>query len=74
MLQIITKSSRRISIGSRAALVHPSQVVRSWIAQSSAWWVAHCLQFDMYRPEAHYMRGPGPKYRAKWAQARNCEL
>ena len=35
---------------------------------------AHCLQFDMYRPEAHYMRGPGPKYRAKWAQARNCEL
>ncbi len=19
-----------------------------------------------YRPEMHYMRGPGPKYRAKW--------
>jgi hypothetical protein len=21
---------------------------------------------DSYRPEKHYMRGPGPKYRAKW--------
>jgi hypothetical protein len=23
---------------------------------------------DTYRPEAHYMRGPGPKWRAKHAQ------
>lgn len=23
---------------------------------------------DHYRPEAHYMRGPGPKWRAKHAQ------
>jgi hypothetical protein len=21
---------------------------------------------DSYRPEKHYMRGPGPKHRAKW--------
>ena len=21
---------------------------------------------DPYRPKMHYMRGPGPKYRAKW--------
>lgn len=21
--------------------------------------------FDLYRPEQHYMRGPGPKWRAK---------
>jgi len=21
---------------------------------------------DSYRPEKYYMRGPGPKYRAKW--------
>jgi hypothetical protein len=25
--------------------------------------------FDPYRPELHYMRGPGPKWRAKHAQA-----
>ena len=25
---------------------------------------------DPYRPELHYMRGPGPKCRAKW-QANN---
>jgi hypothetical protein len=26
---------------------------------------------DHYRPEAHYMRGPGPKWRAKNAQPTN---
>ena len=24
---------------------------------------------DVYRPEDHYMRGPGPKWRAKQAEA-----
>jgi hypothetical protein len=24
--------------------------------------------FDPYRPELHYMRGPGPKWREKYAQ------
>jgi hypothetical protein len=28
--------------------------------------VTHGL-FDPYRPERHYMRGPGPKWRAKHA-------
>jgi hypothetical protein len=26
--------------------------------------------FDTYRPELHYMRGPGPKWQAKHAPAR----
>jgi hypothetical protein len=25
--------------------------------------------FDTYRPELHYMRGPGPRWRAKHARA-----
>ncbi len=29
-------------------------------------WRAFCRDaFDPYRPELHYMRGPGPKWRAK---------
>jgi hypothetical protein len=24
--------------------------------------------FNPYRPELHYMRGPGPKWREKWGQ------
>jgi hypothetical protein len=24
--------------------------------------------FTSYRPEKHYMRGPGPKHRAKWGE------
>jgi hypothetical protein len=35
---------------------------RLWSAVKSAW------AADNYHPEAHYMRGPGPKWRAKHAQ------
>ena len=28
--------------------------------------------FDPYRPELHYMRGPGPKWRDKHQQADSC--
>jgi hypothetical protein len=28
--------------------------------------------FDPYRPELHYMRGPGPKWRAKHAHGAGC--
>jgi len=27
------------------------------------------FRFDAYRPELHYMRGPGPKWREKHARA-----
>jgi hypothetical protein len=74
MLQIIKNRAHRVSAGSCAALALPLQVVRSWIAQSSGWRPSLPLQIEVYRPEAHYMRGPGPKHRAKWAQAPNCEL
>jgi hypothetical protein len=32
--------------------------------------IAHSFKsmFDPYRPELHYMRGPGPKWHAKHAQ------
>jgi hypothetical protein len=48
------------TIGSRvAALAFVSALCES------AWRkVIHDL-FDPYRPELHYMRGPGPKWRAK---------
>jgi hypothetical protein len=28
--------------------------------------------FDPYRPELHYMRGPGPKWREKHKHGDNC--
>jgi hypothetical protein len=31
-------------------------------------WVRSSL-FDPYRPELHYMRGPGPKWRTKHARS-----
>jgi hypothetical protein len=30
--------------------------------------------FDPYRPELHYMRGPGPKRRQKYAQSERTTL
>jgi hypothetical protein len=32
---------------------------------SAAWHQLLNRMFDPYRPECHYMRGPGPKWRAK---------
>jgi hypothetical protein len=29
--------------------------------------------FDPYRPELHYMRGPGPKWREKQARLRSLQ-
>jgi hypothetical protein len=31
-------------------------------------WRTVTSAFDTYHPEQHYMRGPGPKWRAKHAQ------
>jgi hypothetical protein len=36
-------------------------VVEVWLAATSQ-------LFDSYHPERHYMRGPGPKWRAKHAR------
>jgi hypothetical protein len=34
-----------------------------------AFWRELCrAMFDSYRPERHYMRGPGPKWRARHGQ------
>lgn len=32
----------------------------------SAIWTSLATLFEPYRPERHYMRGPGPKWRAKY--------
>jgi hypothetical protein len=41
---------------------------RGRAAVANAWNIAIADQADKYRPEAHYMRGPGPKWRAKHAR------
>ena len=35
------------------------------VALSGAWRSLTARVADPYRPERHYMRGPGPKWRAK---------
>jgi hypothetical protein len=36
------------------------------VAEFKAFWRAFFIKaFDPYRPELHYMRGPGPAWRAK---------
>jgi len=37
-----------------------------WVALKDAWRTTGGA--GSYRPDAHYMRGPGPKWRAKYGQ------
>ena len=39
---------------------------RVWDLTARRWRRLTTLLFDPYRPELHYMCGPGPKWRAKW--------
>ena len=57
-----------------AKLAQPKFVSRRRAAGKPASELANLLRtlkslFDPYRPEQHYMRGPGPKWRAKHASA-----
>lgn len=42
---------------------------RSWTLLANAIELLAISPADTYRPEAHYMRGPGPKWREKHAQS-----
>jgi hypothetical protein len=53
---------------SPAAHVLAFLVGKARAALARAWRLAVGEPADRYRPEAHYMRGPGPKWRAKHAQ------
>ncbi len=42
---------------------------KAWVATLNAWRTLRPKQPRRYRPEAHYMRGPGPKWQAKHGRA-----
>jgi hypothetical protein len=46
---------------------------RLGMAVGQLWQRLSVRLFDHYRPERHYMRGPGPKWHAKHAFASNAE-
>jgi hypothetical protein len=52
----------------KRASVFALVVARARAAVANAWRTAISEQADRYRPEAYYMRGPGPKWREKHAQ------
>jgi hypothetical protein len=56
------------SIGADSVMITVGGTVRKHIHCRRAWALLRNLAnalFDPYRPELHYMRGPGPKSRAK---------
>ena len=52
----------------KAADVLIALAARARTAVVNAWQTAIAGRADKYQPEAHYMRGPGPKWRAKHAR------
>lgn len=51
--------------------VPASAAVRAWATLLNSWHAMMGTRAGIYRPEAHYMRGPGPKWREKHAQIGN---
>jgi hypothetical protein len=54
---------------------HVSRVLfarRALDATARRWRRLTTSLFDPYQPERHYMRGPGPKWRAKHARGAVC--
>ncbi|MGT2504019.1 hypothetical protein ACVOMS_30865 [Bradyrhizobium guangxiense] len=51
-------------IASLSLLRHPLSFV------AAKWQTLVRVAGDPYRPELHYMRGPGPKWRAKYQSSR----
>ena len=51
---------------STLASVLASATVGAWTIVLRSWRTA--IADETYRPEAHYMRGPGPKWHAKHAR------
>jgi hypothetical protein len=43
------------------------QFWRIWVAALQSWRSLGAAMLNPYRPELHYMRGPGPKWRDKHA-------
>ena len=54
--------------GSAAGLL-PGPFVRLGDAFAGYFRSLHAQLFSDYQPERHYMRGPGPKWRAKYGRA-----
>ena len=58
-------------IGEASEMAKSSEMVQSANKSptNAAWQALTKALFDDYRPELHYMRGPGPKWREKhdWA-------
>jgi hypothetical protein len=51
---------------SRSAPAAGHVAVEKPLAEFRAFWLAFFMKaFNPYRPELHYMRGPGPAWRAK---------
>jgi hypothetical protein len=46
-------------------------VMNPWMALANAWQALMAGWTAPYRPEKHYMRGPGPKWREKHGQGRS---
>jgi hypothetical protein len=54
---------------SYSATVDVDLSAAGWTALVELWRAFSKWAFDPYRPELHYMRGPGPKWREKHAHA-----
>ena len=62
--------SRNAMASKECASPKSGLAARSFAMLTSGWQEARSYFGNRYRPELHYMRGPGPKWRARNGRAR----
>lgn len=68
MAGVVFRKSRPLIMATIQFVQHQSSFMFQQLARAAA--KLHHELFDSYRPEKHYMRGPGPKCREKARQAK----
>ncbi len=61
---------RTSMIGNSGQERTPHSIAHILVEVREFWQQFFARAFDPYRPERHYMRGPGPAYKAKHRRAR----
>jgi len=56
-----------MQVQTELSAAHFPSRLKSWIDIAKAWCARAVRRHNSYHPEKHYMRGPGPKWRAKHA-------
>jgi hypothetical protein len=69
MTELAPRRNGAMQVQTSLSAAHFPAHLKSWIDIAAAWCSQAVRQHNSYRPEKHYMRGPGPKWHEKHARS-----